>query len=75
MRIKGLIWLKIFSPGWVVCGMKIDNKEHLSPVDLAKASCKWSWAELGNSLIFVFLEFITMGVYSRQQPIYFQLRA
>ena len=37
--------------GWVVGwvgGMKIDNKDHLSPADLAEASCNWSWAELGN---------------------------
>ena len=40
---------------WVVSGwmggMKIDNKDHLSPADLAKTSCNWSWAELGNKAL------------------------
>ena len=36
-------------PGGWVDGMKIDNKDHLSPADLAEASCNWSWAELGNN--------------------------
>ena len=31
-------------------GMKIDNKDHLSPADLAATSCNWSWDELGNKL-------------------------
>ena len=38
--------------GWVG-GMKIDNKDLLSPADLAKASCNWSWAELGNSFALI----------------------
>ena len=33
--------------------MKIDNKDHLSPADLAEASCNWSWAELGNSFALI----------------------
>ena len=38
--------------GWAVDGwlggMKIDNKDHLSPADLAEASSNCSWAELLN---------------------------
>ena len=33
--------------------MKIDNKDHLSPADLAEASCNWSWAELDNSFALI----------------------
>ena len=40
--------LKSSHPGGWVSGMKIDDKDHLSPADLAEASCKWSWAELGK---------------------------
>ena len=33
--------------------MKIENKDHLSPADLAGASCNWTWAELGNSFALI----------------------
>ena len=45
--------LKSSHPGGWVGGMKIDNKDHLSPADLAEASCNWSWAELGNSFALI----------------------
>ena len=48
--------MKSSHPGWLVSRMKIENNDHLSPSDLAKASCNWSWAELGNILFFKYMK-------------------
>ena len=46
--------LKSSHPGGWLGGMKIDNKDHLSPADLAEANCNWSLAELGKNLLTIF---------------------